>query len=111
MKIIEQIERINRLHELIKYRRTGTPQELAKRLELSTSMMYKIMADLRLKEAPIEYSMQLRTYYYSRPYLMNIKIDFRLLQEHEITGYGGEFCFSDNELPYTKYNRPFFSFL
>jgi hypothetical protein len=26
MKLLEQIERINRLHELIKHRRTGTPE-------------------------------------------------------------------------------------
>jgi len=84
MKLIEQIERINRLHELIKYRRTGTPKELAKRLGLSTSMVYKILEELKLKEAPIEYSKQLRSYYYSKPYLMNIKLDFRFIQDKGI---------------------------
>ncbi|MEJ7694629.1 HTH domain-containing protein [Daejeonella sp.] len=83
MKLLEQIERINRLHELIKYRRTGTPGELAKRLKLSTSMVYKVMEELRLKDAPIEYSKQLGTYYYSQPYLMNINLEFRLLEDEE----------------------------
>jgi len=84
MKLIEQIERINRMHELIKHRRTGTPQELAMKLQLSTSMMYKIMEELRLKEVPIEYSKQLRTYHYSRPFLMNIRLDFRLVDDEEL---------------------------
>ncbi len=84
MKLFEQIERINRLHELIKYRRTGTPGELAKRLKISTSMMYKVMEELRLRDAPIEYSKQLQTYYYSQPYLMNINLDFRLLQDENL---------------------------
>lgn len=84
MKLLEQIERINRLHELIKYRRAGTPQELADRLEISTSMLYKIIEELRLKGAPVVYSRQLRTYYYSKPYLMKIRLDFRLLQDEEI---------------------------
>ena len=83
MKLIEQIERINRLHELIRFRRTGTPQELARRLGLSTSMIYKVMEELRHRGVPIEYSRQLQTYYYSHLYMMNIKIDFRLLQDDE----------------------------
>lgn len=84
MKLLKQIERINRLHELIKHRRTGTPQELAKRLGISTSMVYKMMDELRLKDAPIEYSRPLRTYYYSQPYLMSINLNFRFLLKGEI---------------------------
>ena len=53
MKLLEQIERINRLHELIKHRRTGTPSQLAQRLNLSTSMVYKLIDELKLREAPI----------------------------------------------------------
>jgi hypothetical protein len=47
------------------------------------------MEELKLKGVPIEYSRQLKTYYYARQYLMNIKIDFRLLNEKEIEGYRG----------------------
>ncbi len=83
MKLIEQIERINRLHELITHRRTGRPQDLAKRLGLSTSMIYKVIEELKNKGVPIEYSRQLQTYYYSCRYLMNIRINFRPLQEGE----------------------------
>ena len=81
MKLIEHIERINRLHELIRHRRTGTPDELARRLGLSSSMVFKVIEELKLRGVPIEYSRQLKTYFYSRQYLMNIKIDFRLLTE------------------------------
>jgi predicted DNA-binding transcriptional regulator YafY len=83
MKLIEQIERINRLHELIRYRRTGTPPELAKRLGLSTSMIYKTIEELKHQGVPIEYSRQLQTYYYSHLYMMSIKIDFRRLKDEE----------------------------
>jgi len=84
MKLLEQVERINRLHEMIKYRRTGTPQQLAKRLNLSTSMIYKLMEELKLQDVPIEYSRQLETYYYSSLYMMNISLDFRFLNDEEI---------------------------
>ncbi|SKB52249.1 hypothetical protein [Daejeonella lutea] len=83
MKFIEQIERINRLHELIKFRRTGTPQELARRLDLSTSMVFKLLEELKVKEAPIEYSREFRTYYYTQPFLMNITLNFRPLSAEE----------------------------
>lgn len=89
MKLLEQIERINRLHDLIRYRRTGTPQQLARRLNLSTSMVYKLMEELKLKEAPIEYSRQLGTYYYSSAYLMKIHIDFRPLGDDEERRFAG----------------------
>jgi len=81
MKLLEQIERINRLHELIKHRRTGTPSQLARRLNLSTSMVYKLMDELKLREVPIEYSRQLGTYYYSRSFQMKISIDFKAVSE------------------------------
>jgi len=84
MKLLEQIERINRLHELIKHRRTGTPSQLAQRLNLSTSMVYKLMDELKLREAPIEYSRQLGTYYYSRSFQMKISIDFKMIAEEEL---------------------------
>ncbi len=84
MKLIDHIERINRLHELIRFRRTGTPRELAKRLGLSPSMVYKIMEELKSRGVPIEYSRQLKTYFYGSQYLMNIKIDFRQLNDQEI---------------------------
>lgn len=81
MKLLEQIERINRLHELIKHRRTGTPSQLARRLNLSTSMVYKLMDELKLREVPIEYSRQLGTYYYSHSFQMKISIDFKAISD------------------------------
>jgi predicted DNA-binding transcriptional regulator YafY len=87
MKLLEQIERINRLHELIKHRRTGTPSELANRLNLSTSMVYKLIDELKLRDAPIVYSRQLGTYYYSRSFQMKISIDFKTIVEDESLGF------------------------
>ncbi|MBM3402733.1 MAG: HTH domain-containing protein [Bacteroidetes bacterium] len=87
MKLLEQIERINRLHELIKHRRTGTPSELANRLNLSTSMVYKLIDELKLRDAPIVYSRQLGSYYYSRSFQMKISIDFKAIVEDESQGF------------------------
>jgi predicted DNA-binding transcriptional regulator YafY len=86
MKLLEQIERINRLHELIKHRRTGTPSVLANKLNLSTSMVYKLIDELKLRDAPIVYSRQLGTYYYSRSFQIKISIDFKTVTEEEMPG-------------------------
>ena len=86
MKLPEQIERINRLHELIKHRRTGTPSVLANKLNLSTSMVYKLIDELKLRDAPIVYSRQLGTYYYSRSFQIKISIDFKTVTEEEMPG-------------------------
>jgi predicted DNA-binding transcriptional regulator YafY len=85
MKLLEQIERINRLHELIKHRRTGTPSVLANKLNLSTSMIYKLIDELKLRDAPIVYSRQLGTYYYSRSFQIKISIDFKTVTEEEMS--------------------------
>jgi predicted DNA-binding transcriptional regulator YafY len=99
MKLLEQIERINRLNEMIKYRRTGTPQQLAKRLNLSTSMIYKLMDELRLREVPVEYSRQMGTYYYSRGFQMKISIDFKFLAEDESKDFaGGSYLFGFSQI-------------
>ena len=84
MKLLEQIERINRLHELIKHRRTGTPSVLANKLNLSTSMIYKLIDELKLRDAPIVYFRQLGTYYYSRSFQIKISIDFKTVTEEEM---------------------------
>lgn len=98
MKLIEQIERINRLHEMIKYRRTGTPEQLARRLNLSTSMVFKLLEELKLREAPIEYSRQMGSYYYSKKYIMRIQVDFRLLREDEEGKYDGGIGIPDRKI-------------
>lgn len=55
------------------------------------------MEELKLREAPIVYSRQLGTYYYSRAFLMNICIDFRPLLEEEERKFAGGFNLYRNE--------------
>lgn len=63
MKLFEQIERLNRLNYLIKIKATGSPEELALKLKLSVSMVYKLLEELKLHGAPISYSKTQRSYY------------------------------------------------
>lgn len=76
MKLFNQIDRINQMHDLIRQGRTGTPQEFANRLGISTIRLHQIIEELRMMEVPITYSRQLRTYRYTDAY--EIVIDVRM---------------------------------
>jgi predicted DNA-binding transcriptional regulator YafY len=98
MKIFEYIDRINLLHKLIKEKRTGTPEELAKRVSLSKSRLCRVIEDLKLKGVPVAYSRQSQTYYYTNNYKMHINLEFMPLDSEdakEINGgcwQGNTFC-------------------
>ena len=83
MKIFEYIERINLLHKLINEKRTGTLAQLAIRMKLSKSGMCRVIEDLKLKGAPIVYSRQLNSYFYSCNYVIKIQIEFKQLNVDE----------------------------
>ncbi|MES2417616.1 MAG: helix-turn-helix domain-containing protein [Bacteroidota bacterium] len=76
MKLSSYIYRINLLHKLIKERRTGTPEELAKRLRLSKSRLSRIIEELKLEGVPLAYSRQIRSYYYTIDYKMQASLEF-----------------------------------
>lgn len=101
MKLFEHIERINLLHKLIEQKRTGNPEDLAKRLDISASRLYCILDDLKLMGAPIEYSRQLRTYYYAFAYKIDISISFGALKQYELKVINGGRVLYENILPTT----------
>ncbi len=74
MKLFEYIDRVNLLNNLIAAKRTGTPDELAKRLYLSKSRLFRVIEDLKLKGALINYSREARTYYYTNNFKMQISL-------------------------------------
>lgn len=51
---------------MIRCRRTGSPGELAKRMGISESTLYKYISFMRDSGAPIAYSKKGRTYYYEQ---------------------------------------------
>ena len=91
MKLFEYIDRINLLDKLIKEKRTGSLDELAVRMNLSKSRMCRVIEDLKLKGVPIEYSRQLYSYYYTSSYQMQVKLDFKPLDNEAISLINGSF--------------------
>lgn len=57
-------EEMMRLHRLIKKRSTGTPAQLAQKLDCSLSTVYNRIRELREAGLPISYCSVARCYYY-----------------------------------------------
>lgn len=98
MKIFEYIDRVNLLHKLITTKKTGTPEELAMRLNLSKSRLLRVIEDLKLKGAPIVYSRPLKTYQYAQNYKMQINLEFLPLTDEDIKDINGGFMTQNNNL-------------
>ena len=65
---------IIRIHELITTRQTGTPKELAEKLELSERTVYNYIAYMREElKAPIVYNTALCNYCYEEDCQLNFK--------------------------------------
>lgn len=76
MKILIYLERIERIHQLISVRKTGTPTEFASKLHISPSRLYRILDEMRSLGAPISYDRQMMSYYYEKPYKIEILFRF-----------------------------------
>ena len=96
MKLLEYIDRIKIIHKLIKESRTGAPENLARRLSISTSRLYVVLDELKLMGAPIEYSRQLQTYYYTQAFEVNIRADFTVLKSQELMNINAGFFYQQS---------------
>ena len=93
-RIVEKKELMERVHLLIKRRATGTPDELAERLQVSRATVHRIMETMKGLGAPILYNFLNQTYEYEHPVdfffgFIN-KTDLQEIDGREINGgFGG----------------------
>jgi predicted DNA-binding transcriptional regulator YafY len=66
------IERFKRLDEIISNKSSGTPAQLAARLEISESTLYEFIAVMKELGAPVQYDKQACRYYYEEAGRFNI---------------------------------------
>ncbi|MBL7808941.1 MAG: hypothetical protein JNN28_14060 [Saprospiraceae bacterium] len=88
MNIFTDLFLLQRIDHLVRTRATGTPQNLADRLNISERNLYRLLGNLRNQGFPIAYDKHADTYYYSEP----VKIEFSILvgKENLMTIRGGE---------------------
>lgn len=64
MSFLEQLKLIKRIHNLIKTKRTGSPDQLARKLEVSRATIFRYINELKELGAPIKYCNFRKSYYY-----------------------------------------------
>lgn len=74
MSILTKIERIERIHDLIKRKSTGTPETFARKLNVSESTLYHLISELKELGAPIQYCRSRESYEYG--YYVNMNFGF-----------------------------------
>ncbi|MEO1514740.1 MAG: HTH domain-containing protein [Bacteroidota bacterium] len=67
MKFLEQIRRLERVHDLIRRKATGSPQQLANRLDVSIRTVYEIISTMKSLGGPIYYCHNRQSYCYEYP--------------------------------------------
>lgn len=71
MIFLKQLERYKNLDKLIKRESTGTPIELAEKLKISRSHLYRLIDKLKDYGAKIKYCRKKNTFYYQNPFDFN----------------------------------------
>jgi len=72
MSLEKQIERLKYLDFLIQGKRTGTPAQLADKLNLSPRQTFEIIGKMKILGAPIEYCAFSRSYKYTENVFLEI---------------------------------------
>lgn len=74
MHIFDDLFLLQRIDHLVRTRATGTPAQLASRLNTSERKVYRLLGALREQGFPISYDKQADTYYYIEPVTLNFSI-------------------------------------
>ncbi len=89
MNIIKYISRLSRLDKLIRNKATGSPKELADKLELSESSVYLLIKTMKSLGAPITFNHYRNSYIYYEE--CEFVFGFKEINKEEITNLNGGF--------------------
>ena len=81
MSFLDNLDRIQRLHALIRRKATGAPHQLAHRLDVSRATVYRYLEELKALGAPLAYCRLRQTYYYENDF----DLVFQVISKNETT--------------------------
>ena len=93
MNFIKQIERIKKTHLLIRTEKTGSPAVFAKKLQLSRSQLYNVLELMKSFDASIKYCKKKESYYYFKPFDLELKYSLKIIIDDETKEIFGGFNF------------------
>ncbi len=86
MKLIEQLQLLDRLDQLIRLKATGTPAQLASRLEVSERTVYNLIDTLRQLGAEIAYCKYRCSYQYESEIQFSFTITVKEGESKKVKG-------------------------
>lgn len=75
MSIEKYLHRIERIDQFIRLKATGTPKDLASKLNISESVLYETLATMKKHGAPIYYDRCLGSYCYEEPCMFEFRFN------------------------------------
>jgi predicted DNA-binding transcriptional regulator YafY len=82
MKMLDQRDLFNRLHDLIKRKATGSLDTLAEKFGVGKSTMSRYIEEFKLEfEPPLAYDRTGHTYYYTEPFELKIWVEIKRSNE------------------------------
>ena len=88
MNFIDDLKRLQKIHQLISNQNTGSPDELADAICVSQSELYYILRELKKMGAKISYNRCKHTFYYGNRFNLDMEIKVSYLGEHEMNILG-----------------------
>ena len=79
MNLLGKIQQLEQLDQLIRLKATGSPKELARRINLSLRHTFRLISEMKEIGLPIQYCKKRCSYYYSD----SVKIHFEIRVEEE----------------------------
>lgn len=97
MKTLKNLERLQQIHELIEAENTGTPGEIANKMEISERLVYNLIEQLKDFEAEICYSRKSKTYYYCEDFQLKVTFSVTVMAKNQLTEiFGGSYFLQEN---------------
>lgn len=81
MKFIEYFERMKKMNRLISEGQTGTPEEFAALVGISTSHLFRSLAEMEQFGLSIKYSRTLKSYFYADNRVLEISYSLKLVKD------------------------------
>jgi len=85
MNNLKQLERLRKVHRLIKLECTGPPSELSKKLHISQRQMFLILEQLKEFDAPLKFNRRTKNYYYEFDFELTINISIQVIAQEKLT--------------------------
>jgi hypothetical protein len=76
MSIVSNLDKLKVINSEIKNKKTGNPDDFAEKLNISRSMLYVYIEEIKTLGAEIKYNRSTKTFYYKNDFDITINICF-----------------------------------